>query len=100
LIEQQRAADAFERGEEPQRQQQPRIDRGAAGAARHGANLDVLRAEIERLAKLPDGAGQVFGRQQGIQRRRTPLDLIPLRALLYRAPRPAERDGEVLIRSP
>ncbi len=62
-----RTADTIERGKQPQRHQNLRIDRCAARMALDRANLLVNRGKIEALDILPDQAGRMVLRQQFIE---------------------------------
>ena len=69
------AADAFDRGVQPQRQQHPRIGRRVSGTSLHRFDPIVKARQIELLAERPHQAHPMIGRHQVVQAQRPHLHL-------------------------
>ena len=74
-IERPGRADRLERGVQPQRGQDRRVDRRSPGVALDRLDPIVQRAEIEPLDERPDEARPVVGRQETVEIDRTKLEL-------------------------
>ena len=78
------AADRLDRRIQPQRGQDGRVDRRAAGLALDRPDTSIERAQIEALDEGPHETRPVVGRQEALEIDRAKLDLVPVRALQSR----------------